>query len=316
MSLPLLVIIFVICIIILLWLAAGYFGFQVAMSRGRQLDLTDKKRIRGTAWERYYNEITAGINWITSREYEVITIQSQDGLTLYGNLIPNPDAMGTVILFHGYRTFGNCDFSADADHYYGLGFHLLIVDQRGCGRSEGKYITFGIKERLDCWKWIDYITERFGMEHHIFLGGLSLGASTVLMASGQPLPPNVRGIIADSGFDSPKAIIARTIRNKYHVPPAPLMPVIGFWSKLLAGVSLDEYSTLKAMETNHTPILFIHGTADDYVPMEMSVNAYEACHAYKRLFLVKGADHGTGYMVEPVRYRQELTDFFKYCLKK
>lgn len=310
------ILLIIILIAFLLWLAAGYFGFHVAMSRGKQLDLNDKERIRGTAWERYYKEITNGIAWITAQEHEIVTIQSHDNLTLYGNLISNPDATGTVILFHGYRTFGNCDFSADADHYYGLGYHLLIVDQRGCGRSGGKYITFGIKERLDCFQWIDYITERFGTEHHIFLGGLSLGASTVLMASGKPLPAHVKGIVADSGFTSPKEIIARTIKNKYHCPSGFLMPVIGFWSRLLAGCSLDEYSTLEAMETNQTPILFVHGKEDDYVPWEMSVRVHEACRPYKQLFLVDGADHGTGYMVEPTLYRQKLTDFFITCVKE
>lgn len=316
MHTPMIIVLILILLFLLFWLAAGYYGFQVAMSRGTQLDLNDKERIRGTAWERYYKEITDGISWITAQEYETIAIQSHDGLTLYGNLIPNPDAIGTVIMFHGYRTFGNCDFSADADHYYGLGYHLLIVDQRGCGRSGGKYITFGIKERIDCLQWIDYVTKRFGTGHYIFLGGLSLGASTVLMASGYPLPAHVRGIVADSGFTSPKEIISRTIKHKYHCPSGFLMPVIGLWSKLLARVSLNEYSTLQAMETNQTPLFIIHGKNDDYVPCEMSVSVYKTCRTYKQLFLVDGADHGTGYMVAPELYRQKLTDFFTHCAQE
>ena len=183
----------------------------------------------------------------------------------------------------------------------------------GIALSKGKYITFGINERKDCWKWIDYISERFGTEHEIFLGGLSLGASTVVMASGKPLPAQVKGIIADSPFTSPYDIISRTVSHKYHAPSGILMPVICFWSRCLAKISLREYSTLQAMETNETPILFVHGKMDDYVPWKMSVQTSEACRPYHELFLVDGADHGTGYMVEPELYREKLTAFFRYC---
>lgn len=310
------VIIFILCILLAIWLAAGWYAFHVALGRGTQLDLNNADRIKGTSWEKYYKEITDGIRWITAQPYEEICITSFDGLKLCGNLISNPSAKGTVILFHGYRTFGNCDFSADADHYYNLGYNLLIVDQRSCGRSEGKYITFGINERKDCWKWIDYITDRFRTKHEIFLGGLSLGASTVVMASGKPLPHQVRGIIADSPFTSPYDIISRTISHKYHAPSGILMPVICFWSRCLAKISLREYSTLQAMETNETPILFVHGKMDDYVPWKMSVQTSEACRPYHELFLVDGADHGTGYMVEPELYREKLTAFFRHCSDK
>ena len=306
----------IILILFALWLLIGFGAFKAAMGRGKRLDLNDKKKIKGTSWERWYDEITAGIRWFEQKEQEVLTIESYDGLTLYGNLIPNPDARGTIILFHGYRTFPECDFSADAWHYYGLGYHLLTVDQRACGRSGGKHITFGVKERYDCRSWIDYVSERFGPEHEIFLAGLSLGGSTVVMASGLGLPDQVKGIIEDSAFTSPKEIIGRTIRTKYHLPAKFLLPVIGFWCRLLEGISLDAYSTMEAMETNRTPILFVHGKEDDYVPWEMTVKTYEACQAPKTLYLVEGAVHGVGYLIEPEQYRQKLTEFFTFCQER
>ena len=305
--------IIILIIILLLWLICGLAAFFAAMSRGRGLDLNDRRRIRGTVWERYYKEITDGIAWFHSHEYETVTIKSRDGLTLYGSLIKHDAARGTVIMFHGYRTFGECDFSADADHYYSFGYNLLLVDQRACGRSGGRFITFGIRERYDCCEWISYVADRYGMKHEIFLGGLSLGGSTVLMASGEGLPANVKGMISDSAFSSPKDIIGRTIRNKYHLPSGLLMPVMNFWSRLIAGISLDEYSTLEAMDTNHTPVLFVHGKEDDYVPWEMTVKAYEKCTAPKFLYLVEGAEHGVSYMLEPDEYRRRLTEFFKFC---
>lgn len=113
--LHMLMLIFIPVILAALWFAAGWSAFRAACGRGIQLDLNDRERIRGTAWERYDKEIMRGIDWITAQPQEEVMITASDGIELYGNLIRNPEVRGTVILFHGYRTFGNCDFSADAD---------------------------------------------------------------------------------------------------------------------------------------------------------------------------------------------------------
>lgn len=304
------IVIFIIAVVLaVLWLLIGFYGFRVAMGRGKDMDIEERRKIRGSSWDVYYDEIRAGMDWISAQEKEAVSIVSDDGLKLYGNLILHPQARGTVILFHGYRTSGATDFSASSENYYNLGFNLLHVDQRACERSEGKYVTFGIRERFDCLRWVEYVSGRFGKDSVIFLGGLSMGASTVLMASGAPLPENVRGLIVDCPFDSPKNIIGRTIRTRYHVSPKLLFPAINLWSRLLAGVSLTEYSTQEAMEANRTPILFAHGKADNYVPCEMTVKTYEACRAPKELFLVEGAGHGVSFLIEPEEYKKKIAEF-------
>ena len=59
----------------------------------------------------------------------------------------------------------------------------LHIDQRAAGESEGKYIGFGVLESRDCCLWAQYIAKRFGPDQKIILAGLSMGASTVLMAT-------------------------------------------------------------------------------------------------------------------------------------
>ncbi|MFR7743588.1 MAG: hypothetical protein ACLU3I_10065 [Acutalibacteraceae bacterium] len=91
--------------------------------------------------------------------------------------------------------------------------------RRAHGQSEGVYITFGIHERRDAATWAQYAAMHFGPDHPLFLGGLSMGATTVLLASALELPPSVRGVIADCGFSSPEAIMRSVLQA--HVKMAP-----------------------------------------------------------------------------------------------
>jgi fermentation-respiration switch protein FrsA (DUF1100 family) len=187
--------------------------------------------------------------------------------------------------------------------------NLLLVEQRCHGVSDGKYIGFGVLERYDCLRWLDYVNrEHPGLPVYLF--GISMGAATVLMASGFGLPGWVRGIIADCGFTSPEAIIERVMNKKYPLYRGPLAAVVADMTRMRAGYGPEDYSTLKAMAVNHTPVLFIHGSADDFVPLQMSVENYEACRAPKSLLVVDGAPHAKSYLIAPELYRQAVLDFF------
>ena len=304
-----LLILIIAVLIVCLWLFVGYFGFRTAICRGRELDINDRDSLRGSSWDRYYDEIMEGISWIKSHETEQIEIQSEDGLKLCGRLILNADAKGTVLMFHGYRTHPEVDFSASSHVYYESGNHILLIDQRASGNSEGRYIGFGVLESRDCKCWAEYVANRFGKEHEIILAGLSMGASTVLMAAGLSLPENVCGIVADSAFSSPKEIIRKKIHQSYHCSGRAITAAIGFWSRVFAGYRLDEVSVPEIMKQNHIPVLFVHGTADSLVPVEMTVMAAENCQAEKHVLLVEGAEHGTGYLVENDTYKKLLRDF-------
>ena len=121
--------------------------------------------------------------FIREHQPETLTITSYDGLKLSGIFVPRPDARGTLLLFHGYRSSAMIDFSVSAPFYWAQGFNLLLADERSHGASEGRYITFGVRERRDVKSWVTAMTERLGPEEPLYLGGLSMGAATVLMAS-------------------------------------------------------------------------------------------------------------------------------------
>lgn len=319
----------IVAVIILGWLGIGYVGFRTAICRGHELNINDRGALKGTAWDQYYDEIQEGIAWINQQAAEDIYIQSEDGLKLHARLMDQPGAKGTVLMFHGYRTHPEVDFSASSHVYYECGNRIVHIDERAAGESEGKYIGFGVLESRDCCLWAQYIAKRFGTDQKIILAGLSMGASTVLMATAHhadkmvqissdsetpmkvclKLPENVTGIVADSAFSSPYDIIKKRIHTTYHCKGTVLTAAIGIWSRILAHYSLKELSVPEVMKNNHIPVLLVHGTADSNVPVEMTIKAAENCRAPKKLLLVEGAEHGTGYLVDNETYKQALREF-------
>lgn len=261
----------------------------------------------------FSEEISAGIDWIKARNCERVEIRSYDGLRLAARLLPCDNAKGTIILMHGYRAPMYRDFACAYEYFSSLGFSLLIPSQRAHGESEGRFICYGIKERFDCLGWARYIHDRFGTDKDIFLDGLSMGSSTVLMASSLELPENVRGILSDSGFTSVRDELKYLIRRHLHLPPGPILFGVNILTRLIAGYSLNECSTLDCVARTEIPILFVHGTADTFVPHEFGEANYSACASEKKLVLVDGAGHGLSFLTDKPRCKREIEAFFKRC---
>ncbi len=290
-------------------IAAIEYFFRFAVLRKKEPKKTQKSMSESKGLMSlvpFKEQMRLGEEWLNAQSYEEVSITSHDGLKLYGRFMNN-GAKRTLILFHGYRSRAFRDFSCVGEYYKNLGFNLLFVDQRAHGKSEGKYITFGVRERLDCVKWAEYADEHIGGE--IFLDGISMGASTVLMASGEKLPASVRGILADCGFTSPKEIMLKVMEVDLKVKCRPLFYLISWVVRLRAGFGINECSTIDALKKNKLPVLFIHGTGDKFVPCEMTERAYAACTAEKVLVLVEGAGHGASYLEDEARCKAALSEF-------
>ena len=212
------------------------------------------------------------------------------------------------LMFHGYRGNSESDLSGGVLRCFALGRSVLLVDHRASGRSEGKVISFGVNESKDCLKWLDFLNNKFE-NAKIILSGISMGASTILMASGKDLPKNVIGVIADCGYTSPKEII-KTVIKQMKLPPNLAYPFVKLGAKIYGKFNLEEDSPIEAVKKAQIPIIFFHGDCDDYVPYEMSVKNYDACVSRKKLVTVKGAGHGLAYIVDPDEYLKELNEFF------
>jgi len=148
-----------------------------------------------------YNEFSKQMaSWIRDARalpHEDVSITSFDGLTLRGKYYECVPGAPIELMFHGYRGTAERDMSGGIQRCFKLGRNALLVNPRGCGDSDGNVISFGINEHRDCLLWVDFMLHRFGPDVKIILTGISMGASTVLMAAGKPLPKNVIGVLAD-----------------------------------------------------------------------------------------------------------------------
>ena len=243
---------------------------------------------------------------------EAVSITSFDGLTLRGEFLSRPGSQRTVVCVHGYRGTGVSNFALVLPVLAGMGCDILLIDQRACGRSGGSYIAFGMKERHDVAGWCRWLTEERGCRHPIYLDGISLGCSTVLMASDLELPENVCGIIADCGFTSAYEIIASVVRSLLHLPARLVMPLLQLAARRELGMGLDAVSTEDCVRHTRIPILFAHGEKDRFVPPDMGVRNYMACGSEKWLLLSPEAAHGESWLKSREAYMQLIQELFRH----
>lgn len=304
------------CILLAVLIAAvvtaSYLCFCIAFHVKSEDKLTAEEYPipKGKVYEPFREQMTAFIKEVRQLPHEEMTITSFDGLKLSGKYYEFAPGAPMEIMFHGYRGNAERDMCGGVQRCFALGRSALIVDQRGCGNSEGNIISFGINETRDCLIWIDHCIHRFGPDVKIILTGISMGASTVMMAAGEELPKNVIGVLADCGFTSAKDIIKVVIKQDMHLPPNLSYPFVKLGAKLFGHFDLDANSAIEAMEKAKVPVIFYHGEADDFVPCDMSRRNFEACASRKRLVTIPGAGHGLSYLVDPERYLKELDTFF------
>jgi pimeloyl-ACP methyl ester carboxylesterase len=216
-------------------------------------------------------------------------------------------------MFHGYRGSAQRDLCGGVQRCFALGRSALIVDQRACGKSGGNVIGFGILESKDCPVWVDCILREIDPDARIILTGISMGASTVVMAAAQPLPPNVVGVLADCGYTSAREIIKTVIRGM-KLPADLLYPFVRLGARLFGHFDPDETSPLAAAKQCRLPIIFFHGQADDFVPCKMGMECHDACPTEKKLFVCKGAGHGLSYITETDQCKKMLKEFLDEIL--
>ncbi len=240
---------------------------------------------------------------------ETVEITANDGTKLIGHYYSCENPKRIVIAMHGWRSLWYKDFGSSSDFLHDNDCDVLYAEQRGQGNSGGEYIGFGMVERFDCLSWINWVVEN-KKDIPVYLLGISMGASTVLMTSGLLLPEGVKGIIADCGFTSAKEIFKHVAVNSFHIPYSVKQNEVENLCKEKINFGAGEYSTIDALKISKTPVLFIHGTDDKFVPISMTYENYKACVSPKRLFVVPGAEHGGSYLVDKEGYEKEVLDFF------
>ncbi len=286
--------------------ATGYF-YRRTMLRNN-VDVERTMKMSGTDWGAYADMLAERKAYFLDQPHEDVYITSYDGLKLHAVYFPRGDEKKVAVCFHGYTSQCMSDYIALSDYYLKHGFSMLLPDARTHGQSEGTYVGFGCLDRWDGLEWLRWLIDRNGTDIKVLLHGTSMGGATVLMMSGQKLPEQVKGIVSDCGFTSPKEVFTHVLKTMYHLPAFPIIPLANLVNKKQAGYGMDECNALREVKKAKVPILFIHGTNDTFVPAYMCDELYEACAAPKKKFLVEGAAHAESYYKDTEGYEKALDE--------
>ncbi len=247
-------------------------------------------------------------SWLPATESNTVTVQSSDDLTLDGTIYyAQEESDQWAIVLHGYRSSPSAVLSI-ACHFNENGYNVLVPYMRGCGDSEGDYIGMGWLDKEDLKKWIQLILEQ-DSDAQIVLHGSSMGAATVCMASGEDLPDNVKCIVSDSSYTTVAEIFTSELQARFSLPSFPLIQIFDVVANIRAGYDIYEASALNQVAASETPILFIHGDKDDFVPLSMCYELYEAAACEKEMLIISGAGHTEGKYCNPAYYYSVMDAF-------
>lgn len=259
------------------------------------------------------DESLDSIEFYRKTRHKEITAKSIDGKTLYALHYENPSDI-YVIFCHGFTGDPNTD-NVFAKRYYDMGYNVILPYSRAHGKSEHNYCTMGYNERLDIVRWAEKLA-KMNPNSQIILHGVSMGSATVMMATGETLPQNVKCCIADCGFTNLYELYAGFLGK---MAPKPVAKIIlgcaNTVSKLKTGFDFKDASPVEFVKNSKTPTLFIHGEKDDFVPFEMHKPLYEAATCEKELLVVPDSAHAISELVNPELYWSTVNSFIGKYIK-
>ncbi len=285
---------------------------QIALDRKapKAVDEGRKHIKQSDEMQEFKQRVSVAAGALKSSKSKQVEIVSHDGLQLIGHWSECEEPKRIIIAMHGWRSSWANDFGMIADFWKANNCNVLYVEQRGQNNSAGDYMGFGMLERYDCLDWIKWVNEQNADRLPIYLAGVSMGAATVLMTTELELPETVHGVIADCGFTSPHAIWKHVVENNLHMPYGIHEKAVNNYCKRKIRCGAKDVSAVNAMKKCNIPVLFVHGTDDKLVPVEMTYENYKACKAAKRLLIVPGAEHAMSYFMNREGYEKELKEFW------
>ena len=246
--------------------------------------------------------------WSAEIDKKSVEVKANDNIVLRGTqYLINDNTNKWAIILHGYRSTPESVLTI-GEHFSNEGYNVLIPSMRACSESDGEYLGMGWLDKEDLKCWINLLIEQ-NNEAEIILHGSSMGAATVLMASGDELPENVKCIIADSGYTSVWDIFASEAKARFNLPAFPALNMFQIVANRKAKYDIKEASALEQVKNSKTPILFIHGNKDDFVPEYMCEQLYEAANCKKEKLIIEGACHTDGKYREPEKYYNTIFEW-------
>ena len=218
-------------------------------------------------------------------DYEDVTVETPDGLSLHGWFIPGQSAE-TVLFFHGNA--GNISHRLDSIRQFrSLGLSIFIIDYRGYGQSEGRTTEKGMyRDAEAAWR---YLTVRRGIAaSDIIVFGRSLGASVASWLAGRHEP---RALIVESSFTSVPDIAQEIY---------PWLPAR--WLSRL------KHSTRDYVRGVDCPVLVVHSRDDEIIPFHHGESIFAAANEPRSLLSIRGG-HNDAFLDDEAAYIGGLRTF-------
>ena len=292
----------------IVFVAAGLFVVQYAMTRRDRTELFKSSTVAPSGRLKFKNSVEQGVFWFEAQPFKTVTLRSHDGLNLSGLLLSPPKPKACMVALHGFRSWPSREFAGVSKLLFDNNIAVLYPYQRSHRLSEGRYITFGVKEKYDCAKWCEFLSGEYP-ELPLFLYGQSMGGATVLMTGAVKMPEQLKGVIADSAYDCPADIIMDLFRRSYHLPAYPLIWFVDLWTLILCRYGVFKNKASRSMRAGLS-YLFIHGDADELVPFHMGKTNFEKCPSQRKTFLtIEGAGHCACCYQQKEEYDSALLNF-------
>lgn len=255
------------------------------------------------------DELIRAMDEMDETETETVFIVSDDGYKLRGHLFIRDISKPFILFAHGYHGTYMRDGYGSYLISKKTGLNILMIEQRAHGKSEGNFITFGVKERCDVFRWIEFLNDKYN-NPEIVLSGVSMGAATVMMAAGLELPGNVKGIIEDCGYTSPKEIIINTAKGM-KLPGKTLYPFARIGAMIASKADMNSCKAIECMKDTKLPVMFIHSKTDGFVPFEMNNRLYEVCDSDKMRLIIEDTAHAVTALYHYPEYECEILKFLQ-----
>ena len=285
--------------------------FNIMFKRMKKEVLLTDVDLENTHYKPFMDMVIRNMNVFSMIPYYKVSIDSNDGFKLYGKYYKNGDSKKTVIFFHGYHADPLNNVNTPGLKLLNDGYNLLVITQRAHGDSEGKYITFGVKEKEDAILWVDFVNKTYNPDS-IVLYGVSMGCATVEMVSNK-MPSNVKALILDCGFTGAYEEVYYSIKRKSKMPIHLTIKLLNLLC-MMHGFDLEKSYALNALKETTIPALFIHGKNDEMVPLSMGNDNYLACNSVKEQILID-AGHAVSIYVGFDEISNKLDNFLNKYVK-
>lgn len=281
-----------------------FFYIQVFYRRSHKRFLSQSKDLKGVDYS-FYKVDQA---WFLNQKPKELWMDC-DGSKRHAYLLESQKDQPIVILLHGYtaQALGMASFAKVYHEHYG--YNVLVVDAKGHGLSDGRFIGFGYAERFEVFGWMDILNQH-GFKGPVVLHGVSMGGSTALFAKSEDTKHRIRGVIADSPFIHLKPIFKRQAKLIWHLPSEPFLSTLSFYTRIFNGYGLGKVNLFKRIDTLQDPLLILHGTHDHFVEYTQSIELKEKAPQVD-LVLFEDSAHACAYRDDPLLYLKAVDAYLK-----